>query len=84
VELVQNSKDTLKYLCVEKRADMRIPGGLLFISGVVPSFRLAVSIVASQKIQFWYTKKWKTRFPWDETENGPCGVPHRSKGHTRV
>jgi hypothetical protein len=31
------------------RADMHIPGGLLFMWGVFPSFRFRVSVAASQK-----------------------------------
>jgi hypothetical protein len=31
------------------KADMFIPGGLLFMWGVVPNFPFAVSVVASQK-----------------------------------
>jgi hypothetical protein len=30
-------------------ADMRIPGGLLFMWGVFPTFRFRVSVAASQK-----------------------------------
>jgi hypothetical protein len=35
---------------------MFIPGGLLFMWGVVPSFSFAVSVAASQKMQFWNPK----------------------------
>jgi hypothetical protein len=37
-KLAQNSKNTSKDCRNKKRADMRIPGGVLFMRGVFPSF----------------------------------------------
>jgi hypothetical protein len=48
-ELSQNLKYTSKGLYIKKRADMHIPGVLLFMLDVVPRFQKAVSLVASQK-----------------------------------
>jgi hypothetical protein len=81
---VQNSEDTLEGLCVETRADMYIPGGLLFIWGVVPSFLLSVSVAASQKNLILALQKWKTHFSWDEMEIILHVVPLCPKGHARV
>jgi hypothetical protein len=46
-ELAQNTKNNSKDLRDETRADMCIPGGLLFMRGVVPSFPFAVLVAAS-------------------------------------
>jgi hypothetical protein len=52
----------------ETRADMCIPGGLLFMWGVVPSFQFRVSIATSQKNSVSVLKKWKKHFLWDGTK----------------
>jgi hypothetical protein len=41
---------------------MCIPGGLLFMWDVVPSFPFAVLVVASQKNLIPALQKWKTHF----------------------
>jgi hypothetical protein len=46
---VQNPENNFKSLHDEMRADMCIPGGLLFMWDVVPNFPFAVSVAASQK-----------------------------------
>jgi hypothetical protein len=48
-ELAQNQKYTFEGCPNEMRDDICIPGGLLFMWGVVPSFRFRVSVAASQK-----------------------------------
>jgi hypothetical protein len=65
------------------RADMCIPGGLLFMWGVVPSFPFAVSVAASQKNSISVLQKWKMHFSWDETKIGPHGVPRDPKTQGR-
>jgi hypothetical protein len=66
----------------ETRADMCIPGGLLFMWGVVSSFRFRVSIAAShKKPDFSISKMEKTlfvgrnknRLPW---HSSPSKGPH--------
>jgi hypothetical protein len=52
----------------ETRADMCIPGGLLFMWGVVPNFWFCVSIATSQKNLVSVLRKWKKHFSWDETK----------------
>jgi hypothetical protein len=52
--------------------------------GVVPSFRFAVLVVASQKTLILELRKWKKHFSWDETKIGFCGVPRHPKGHAHV
>jgi hypothetical protein len=52
---------------------MCIPGGLLFMRGVVPSFRFSISVDASQKNLISALRKWKTHFSWDETKIGLYG-----------
>jgi hypothetical protein len=45
------------------RADMHIPGGLLFMWGGFPSFRFHVTVAASQKkTRFRYSKNVKGTF----------------------
>jgi hypothetical protein len=66
------------------RADMCIPGGLLFMWGVVPSFSFAVLVAASQKPDFG-TPKMETalfmgrnenRYPWRSSPSqGPRASP---------
>jgi hypothetical protein len=50
------------------RVDMYIPGGLLFMWGVVPNFSFAVSVVASQKTDFG-TPKMKNALFMGRNEN---------------
>jgi hypothetical protein len=66
------------------RADMRIPGGLLFMWGVFPSFRFHVSIAASQKNPTSVLRKWKKHSSWYETKIGLRGVPRHPKVHECV
>jgi hypothetical protein len=61
-ELAQNSKKYLRRLLQKKRADMHIPGGLLFMWGVFPSFRFRVLVAASQKTRFRYSENGKSTF----------------------
>jgi hypothetical protein len=63
---------------------MRIPGGLLFMWGVFPSFRFHISVAASQKKPNFGTPKMKKHFSWYETIIGLHGVPRHPKGHARV
>jgi hypothetical protein len=56
------------------RANISIPGGLLFMWGVMPSFRFHVSVAASQK----------NLISWDETKISLRGIPRHPKGHARV
>jgi hypothetical protein len=58
----KNLEDTSKDFHVETRADMRILCGLLFMWGVVSSFLLAVSVLASQKTRFQHSKNRKCTF----------------------
>jgi hypothetical protein len=41
---------------------MHILGGMLFIWGIVPSFRYSVSVTASQKTRFQHSKNGKSTF----------------------
>jgi hypothetical protein len=66
------------------RADMRIPGGLLFMWGVFPIFRFRVSVAASQKKPDFGTPKIEKALFWYETKIGLHGVPRHPKGHARV
>jgi hypothetical protein len=66
------------------RADMRIPGGVLFKRGVFPSFQFCVSVAASQKNLISVLRKWKKHFLWYETKIGLCAIPRHPKGHARV
>jgi hypothetical protein len=61
-ELAQNSKNTSEDRRNKKRADMRIPGGLLFMWGVFSSFRFRVSVAASQKNPILVLQKSKKHF----------------------
>jgi hypothetical protein len=61
-ELAQDPKCTSKGCCNKMRAYIRIPGGLLFMWGVVPSFRFHFLVATSQKTQFWYSKNGKALF----------------------
>jgi hypothetical protein len=63
---------------------MHILGGLLFMWGVVPIFRFAVLVAASQENHISALQKWKKHLSWDETKIGLRGVPRHPKGHTRV
>jgi hypothetical protein len=62
-------KKYLQRLPQKKRADMHIPGGLLFMWGVFPSFRFRVLVAASQKTRFWYSENGKGTF---------CGTKRKS------
>jgi hypothetical protein len=66
------------------RADMCIPGCLLFMWGVFPSFRFRVSVAASPKSPSSALCKRKKHFSWDETKIGLRGIPLHPKGHVRV
>jgi hypothetical protein len=57
---------------------------ILFMWGVVPSFRFAVFVAASQKIRFRQFEKIKKHFSWDKTKIGFRSVPRYLKGHKRV
>jgi hypothetical protein len=48
-ELMQNPKYTSEGFHNETRADMRIPGGLLFMWGVAHNFQFHVLVAASHK-----------------------------------
>jgi hypothetical protein len=63
---------------------MSIPGGLLLIWGVVPSFQFAVSVATSQKNLISALQKWKMYFSWGEMKIGLCGVPRHPKGHAPI
>jgi hypothetical protein len=63
---------------------MRIPGGLLFMWGVFPSFRFRVSVAASQKNPILVLQIWKKHFSWYKMKIGLRGVPRHPKGHARV
>jgi hypothetical protein len=52
--------------------------------GVVPSFRFAVLVGASQKNPISTLRKWKRYFSWDKSKIGLCGVPCHPKRHGRV
>jgi hypothetical protein len=66
------------------RADTDIPGGLLFIWGVFPSFRFHVLAAAVQKPSMSALQKWKKHFLWDKTKIGLIGIPRHPKGHVHV
>jgi hypothetical protein len=66
------------------RADMHIPGGLLFMWGIFPSFRFRVLVAASQKNPISVLQEGQKHFSWYETKISLCGVPRHPKGHTRV
>jgi hypothetical protein len=61
-ELAQNSKNTFEGCRTKTRADMRIPGGLLFMWGVFPSFRFRILVAASQKNPISVLQKWQKHF----------------------
>jgi hypothetical protein len=61
-ELAQNSKNTSEDCRNKMRADMRIPGGLLFMWDVFPSFQFHVLVAASQKTRFQYSENGKSTF----------------------
>jgi hypothetical protein len=63
---------------------MCILGGLLFMWGVVPSFRFAISVAASQENPILAPRKWKNHFSWDKMNIGLRGVPRHPKGHVCV
>jgi hypothetical protein len=63
---------------------MRILGGLLFMCGVVRSFRFSISVAASRKPPITALQKWKRHFSWDKMKIGPRGIPRHPKRHTRV
>jgi hypothetical protein len=63
---------------------MRIPGGLLCMWGVVPSFRFCISVAASQKTRFLHSKNGKKHFLLDETKISLRGVPLHPNGHACV
>jgi hypothetical protein len=52
--------------------------------GVVPSFRFAISVDASQKKLILALRKLKTHFSWDKMKIGLCGIPCHPKGNARV
>jgi hypothetical protein len=69
------SKKQLQGLRDKTRADMHIPGGLLFMWNVVPNFPFAILIAASQKSDFGSLKmenalflgRNKNRPPWSSS-----------------
>jgi hypothetical protein len=63
---------------------MRIPGGLLFMWGIVPNFRFRVFIAVSQKKPILAFRKWKKHFSWDKTKIGLHGVPRHPKSHVHI
>jgi hypothetical protein len=79
---VENPENNFEDLRDKTRADVCIPGGLLFMWGLVPSFPFAVSVAASQKNLISALQKWKTHFSWDETKIGLRA--RHPKVHTRV
>jgi hypothetical protein len=83
-ELAQNSKSTSKDYHNKMRADMHIPGGLLFMWGVFPHFRFRVSVAASQKNLISLLQKWKKHYSWYETKISLHDVPPHPKGHACV
>jgi hypothetical protein len=52
----------LGHIPFKMRADMCIPGGLLFMWGVLLSFPFTTSVAASQKTQFQHSKNRKHTF----------------------
>jgi hypothetical protein len=60
----ENPKYTSTGCRNEMRAYMRIPGGLPFIWGVVPSFQFNFLLAASQKNPISALQKWKKHFAW--------------------
>jgi hypothetical protein len=72
---VQNLEDNFEGLCDKKRDDMCIPGILLFMWGVVPSFLFDSLVAASQKNPISALRKWKIHFLLDEMKIGLRGVP---------
>jgi hypothetical protein len=64
--LAQNSENNFEGLNDATRADMYIPGGLLFMWGVVSSFLFVVLIADSQKNMILVLRKWKMHFLLDE------------------
>jgi hypothetical protein len=81
---MQNLKYIFEGYRNKTRPDICIPGGLLFMWGVFPSFRIRVLVAASQKNLISALRKWKRHFSWDKTKIGLCGVPLHPKGHARV
>jgi hypothetical protein len=63
---------------------MCTPCGILFMWGVVPSFRFAISVAASQQNPISILQKWKTHFSWDETKIMLSGILCHPKGHAHV
>jgi hypothetical protein len=60
------------------RADICILDGLLFMWGVLPSFRSRVSVAASQKIRFWHFKNRKSTFhgrKWESVSMAFIAIP---------
>jgi hypothetical protein len=53
---------------------MCIPGGLLFMWGVVPNFPFVILVAASQKNPISALRKWKTYFLLDKTKIGLRGM----------
>jgi hypothetical protein len=83
-ELVQNSENNFEGLLDETRSDMCIPGGLLFMWGIVPNFPFSVLVATSQKNLISALQKWKTHFSWNETKIGLRVIPRHPKGHAYV
>jgi hypothetical protein len=68
---VQNPKYTFEGCQNKIRADICIPGDLLFIWGVVPSFRFRISVAASQKTDFGTLKMEKALFVGQNENRSP-------------
>jgi hypothetical protein len=66
------------------RAHMPIPGGLIFMCGVFPSFWFHVSVAASQKNPISALQKWKKHFSSVERKIGLRGDTRHPDGHARV
>jgi hypothetical protein len=61
-ELAQILKYTSEGCRNETRPHIRIPGGLVFLWGVFPSFWFRVSMAASQKTRFRHSENGKSTF----------------------
>jgi hypothetical protein len=68
-EFAQNPENNSEGLCEEKRAEMCILGGLLFMRGLVPSFLFVVSVAASQKKPDFDTPKMENTLFMRRNEN---------------
>jgi hypothetical protein len=51
---------------------------------ILPRFRFAVLVAASQKNLILALQKWKKHFSWDEAKISLRVIPRHPKGHGRV